>query len=143
MWMRPGVGGRPSTISELPKQRPASGRQVEVATPVTPGSAAQRRCARYDDAIQPDLLQSRKTARTEEHEEPHRSPCQQQADGRTGNRQKRALGQEVARNAAVARADRSADRDVTLACLGANKEEVRDVRAANQQHKTDGRQENP
>ncbi len=105
--------------------------------------SAQRQCERYDDAIQPDLLQSRKTARTEEHEEAHRSPCQQQADGRTGNRQKRALGQEVARNAAVARADSSADRDVTLACLGANKEEVRDVRAANQQHKTDGRQENP
>ena len=61
-----------------------------------------------------------------------------EAEHAAGERQHDALGQQLADDAAAAGADRRADRDLAPPAGRAHQQQVRDVRARDQQHEADG-----
>ena len=61
-----------------------------------------------------------------------------QAERAADDRQHHALGEQLADDAAARAAERGADRDLALAARGAHQQQVRDVRARDQQHEADG-----
>ncbi len=95
------------------------------------------------DAVQAHFLKARQVARTERHEEMNGAPGQGQADRAAGNRQPRAFGQEVAGDAAAARAQGAAHGNLPLPGLGTDQEQVRDVGARDEQHQTDRGEQRP
>ena len=69
---------------------------------------------------------------------PGRLPRRAEAEGSAQEREHEALGQELASQPRLARADRGAHRDFPLASFRAGEEQIRDVGARHQQEEEDG-----
>ena len=70
-------------------------------------------------------------------QQPQAPERQRETDNRTGGRQQDALGEELAYQPRASGAERGANRELALAGNGAREQQVRDVRARQQQHDRD------
>ena len=93
------------------------------------------------DGIDARLLEPRH-ARRARRDDPGDEPLRQhEAGGRRRQRQHRAFGQQLAHDAAPAGAERGADGDFASTGGAAREQQVRDVAARDQQHESDGAQQ--
>ena len=107
------------------------------------GQDGERERERRDHTIELNLAKPWQTGRPERHEQAHAAPRERQTDDGPGNREQQALGQEIARDAETAGAERPADGDLAAARFRSHQEEIGDVRARDEQHETDRREQNP
>jgi hypothetical protein len=107
------------------------------------GQDGERERERRDHTIELNLAKPWQRGRPERHEQAHAAPRQRQTDDGPGNREQQALGQEIARDAEAAGAKGPADGDLAAARFRSHQEEVGDVRARDEQHEADRREQDP
>jgi hypothetical protein len=95
-----------------------------------------------DAAVDADVVQSRNIGRAENAHRPNGRECDEDSRRAARQAEQHALGQQLPEDARAARADCRADRDFFLASRRARQQQVRDVRAGDQQHKPDRAQQN-
>ena len=73
----------------------------------------------------------------------HADARQPQAEGAAGDRQQHAFGHELPEQPAAAGAERRAHGKLTMTGLGARQQQVREIRAGDEQHESDGGLQDP
>ena len=93
--------------------------------------------------VQRNLLRPGRELSGERDEQIHRDRREEEADDGAGERQQRALGQELPDQAPSARAERHPDRQLALALQQPREEQVGDARADDEEEKPRGAEQNP
>ena len=114
-----------------------------MAPNASPAKHAQRESERQGDPVETDFVKTRQGGGSVGHEQSYGAPCERQADHAGGDRDQHAFGEEVARDSGAPRAERPANGHVALSCLGADQEEVGDIRAGDQQHEPHRGEQDP
>ena len=92
-------------------------------------------------AIEGDGFETREARRCGERQQSNERPRERQAGGAARGRQHQTLCQELSHESRAAAAERGANRQLALACGAARKQQIRDVRAGDEQHEGDGARE--
>src|SRR5688572_20337864 len=107
------------------------------------GEQRRARCERNGLPVERDFVQARKRCRAESAQYPERNESKRETQGAAEGRERDGLEQQAARDAPRARAERGTHGELACAALRANQQQVRDVRARDQQHDTDGAEYDP
>ena len=103
----------------------------------TPVSTLIAEREREHPAVDGNLLDARHVGRQAADEQRHAPEREQETGGAADQAEHGAFGQELTDDAAAARAERVADGDLTLTRAGPREQQIRDVRAGDQQHEAD------
>jgi hypothetical protein len=138
MSARPGVGHRDTnarclTWPRLGERRPRSRKQL--------GDERRTGCEGEDRAVDRDFLGARREVRRERDEKVAQQPTDEQAEGAAGERQQRALGEQLPCDATTSGAERDADGELALASQNKRERQVGDVGRDQQQDEGGRRQQ--
>jgi hypothetical protein len=106
-----------------------------------PGHDGERRGHPEHDDVDPHLLDARHARRQRRQERLQPEVAEQHAGDGAQQRQQHALGQQLAQHARAAGPEREPHGDLALPVGGAREQQVRDVRARDQQHEGDRAQQ--
>jgi hypothetical protein len=96
-----------------------------------------------NDRMNGDFVEPRHVGRADLDEDPQPRVGEQQAERAADRTDHEAFDEQLARQAAAPRAERGAHRELLPACIGPNQHQIRDVRARDEQHRTDRAHEHP
>jgi hypothetical protein len=107
------------------------------------GHDAQPSRERERDHVETDFFQAWKVGGTPCHQELDAAPRHRQAQRTARDRQQRAFGKKVTRDPSASGTERPPHRDLPLPRLGTNQEQIRNVRAGDEQDHAHGAQQDP
>ena len=105
------------------------------------GQQRDHRDEQQHGRVDADLIDARQIGRTDAHEQAEDRPGHQHAEHAAHDREQHALGQQLTNQAPAPGAERRAHRHLAAPRRGADEQQVRDVRARDQQHEADRTQE--
>jgi hypothetical protein len=121
------------------------GRVLQHGNGTEEGAGDDRHDEREEDnrAIDRDFAQTRKMRRRNRRQHMEAAVGEAEAEHAAERAERQALRHQLARDASRSRADRRADRQLLLARIGAHEQQVRDVRAGDEQHHADRAHQHP
>jgi hypothetical protein len=107
------------------------------------GHEGRRQREGEDDGVEADLVQARQVRRLQGHEQPEEAVSEAEAEDAAEQAQRHALQQQLARDPSASGAERHAHGELLLPPLHAHQQEVRHVRAGDEQHEADRAHQHP